>query len=111
MLALQNEVRCIMFEEFVSQFFQRIEKKSTNRCPKTNYFAHGHIKFQVKKDVTYFTIYLWNETADNVGSIYDSKVKDQAELEFLTKKNITFDELSQRYKILESQSVTKEMLS
>ena len=81
------------------------------RTPKTNYFAHGHIKFQVKKDVTYFTIYLWNKEEDSLGSIYDGKVKDQAELKFLTKKNITFDELSLRYKILESQSVTKGMLS
>ena len=79
------------------------------RTPKTNYFAHGHIKFQVKKDVTYFTIYLWNKEADSLGSIYDGKVKDQAELKFLTKKNITFDELSSRYGLTTSQSVTREM--
>ena len=81
------------------------------RTPKTNYFSLGHIKLQVKKDDVYFTIYKWNEEGTNLGSIYDGKVKDEVELKFLTKKNITFDELSQRYRILESQSVTKEMLS
>ena len=81
------------------------------RTPKTNYFAHGHIRFQVKKDITYFTIHSWNKDADIVGSLYDGKVKDQAELEFLTKKNITFEELSSRYGLTASQQVTKEMLS
>ena len=81
------------------------------RTPKTNYFAQGNIQFSVKDQEVLFVIWKWNEEGTQQYTLYRDKVKDANELEFLTKKNITFDELSSRYGLLESQSVTKEMLS
>ena len=81
------------------------------RTPKTNYFAQGNIQFSVKDQEVLFVIWKWNEEGTGQFTLHRGMVKDASELEFLTKKNITFDELSSRYRILESQSVTKEMLN
>ena len=81
------------------------------RTPKTNYFAHGHIAFSVKDQDILFVIWKWNEEGTQQYTLYRDKVKDANELEFLTKKNITFDELSSRYGLTTSQQVTKEMLT
>ena len=81
------------------------------RTPKTNYFANGHIAFSVKDQDILFVIWKWNEEGTQQYTLYRDKVKDANELEFLTKKNITFDELSSRYGLTTSQQVTKEMLT
>ena len=81
------------------------------RTPKTNYFAQGNIQFSVKDQEVLFVIWKWNEEGTQQYTLYRDKVKDANELEFLTKKNITFDELSSRYGLTTSQQVTKEMLT
>ena len=81
------------------------------RTPKTNYFAHGHIAFSVNDQEILFVIWQWNDEGTKQYTLYRDKVKDASELEFLTKKNITFEELSQRYLIGSQQSVTKGIQS
>ena len=81
------------------------------RTPKTNYFAQGNIQLSVKDQEVLFVIWKWNEEGTSQFTLHRGIVKDANELEFLTKKNITFDELSSRYGLTTSQQVTKEMLS
>ena len=81
------------------------------RTPKTNYFAQGNIQFSVKDQEVLFVIWKWNEEGTSQFTLHRGIVKDASELEFLTKKNITFDELSSRYGLTTSQQVTREMLS
>lgn len=53
------------------------------RTSETHYFNHGFIKFFKDKGIDYFTVYVYDQSGENLSSVRTGKLKDKEQLQGL----------------------------